>query len=178
MILARLDGQNVSNVIYDATRRPSISPRQVPTLDEAGLKIVFDAQGQRVMTKQGDPRQSADTAKGYVLQARSESPQEFGERLLKDMGERPDFYFGRREISRTDADLEGYLREVCQLAQQIRGRRRHNWWERNVGKWTCGRCSYSDFCLQGLPVDPEGPPPAGYKKLENVNPELGDLNDE
>lgn len=172
MIGARLDGHNVSRVLYDATRRPSIGPVQVPTLDADGLKIVLDAAGQRVIKKDGTPRLSADAEKGYVLQARIQTPEEFGARLLKDIGERPDFYFGRREIARTDGELATYQREVCQEAELLRYRRCHNLWPASVSKWNCPWCSYADLCLQGITVWDGDSPPAGYKRLENVHPEL------
>jgi len=34
-------------VLYDVTRKPEISPKQIPVLDDAGLKIVTDADGNR-----------------------------------------------------------------------------------------------------------------------------------
>jgi hypothetical protein len=127
------------------------------------------------MKKDGTPRLSADAEKGYVLQARIQTPEEFGARLLKDIGERPDFYFGRREIARTDAELATYQREVCQEAELIRYRRRHNLWPASVSKWSCPWCAYADMCLQGITVERDAPPPAGYKRLENVHPELGEI---
>jgi len=174
-IAAQELGYNVQAVMYDVARKPSIKPKQVPILDGDGLKQVFGPDGQRVFNaRDGKPRQSADTARDWKLLTREESPDEFGARLLADIYERPEWYFARREIPRLHDDIEVFRRELWQKAKELRLRQRHGWWPREgvSTMLTCQSCAYADLCLQSITVDPNGPPPEGYVRLESAYPEL------
>lgn len=166
---ARKRGYDVQTVLYDVTRKPEISPRLVPVLDDQGMKIVVDAQGNRVFNKNSKPRESASTENGWTLKTVRETPEEFGQRLLKDIGERPDFYFARREIPRLESDLAEFEEEVYQQSQQLQQARRKGLWFRNVSALTCRNCSYSGICLQGIPNEPT---PQGFVVLDEAHPEL------
>lgn len=159
----------IETVIYDVIRKPSIAPKLIPALDENGDKIVLDAAGGRVYNDNGKPRQSADKAKGFELMSRRETPTEFGARLLADIGERPDFYFARREIPRLSADLEEYRRELWQMSQDIRHAQKNGLHYRNTKQCTSyGRCAYLDHCKQGFPDSL----PAGFERVSHLHPEL------
>jgi hypothetical protein len=174
---ARQLGWPVETAIYDVTRKPMIQPRQIPLLDEQGCKIVNDAAGNRVYKKDGSPRESADTANGYVLQTRIETPEEFGQRLFADANERPGFYFARREVPILDQDLDEFAAQRITTSRMILGcraeerrlQRQEQAWPRNVGQ-ACGYCEYAQFCLQNITPD-LNQPPAGFRVGEQ-NPEL------
>jgi hypothetical protein len=172
VLAARQLGYDVESVLYDVVRKPAIQPCQVPDVDTDGNKIVLDSTGSRVFTKQGKPRQTGDSAKGYTLQTRIETVSEFGHRLTEDIGKRPDFYFARVEIPRLDDTLDEFAHELWEVQQTIRECQRHNRWFRTVGKHTCDYCSYFDLCSNGF--DPSGPTPEGFVQLENIHPELED----
>jgi hypothetical protein len=134
---ARSLGYDVSSVLYDVTRKPTIRLRQ------------------------------------------GETPEEYGRRLLKDIGDRPDYYYQRREIPRLEDELNQFQSELWQQAQQILEiRRRANHladpataWFRNVSRLTCGNCEFADLCLQGVRIEHSNPP-AGFQVLDSVHPEL------
>lgn len=175
MLAAMQFGYDVSCVVYDATRKPSIDVTNIPILDDEGNKVVLDANGERVYTKQGKPRMTGDTSLGYVLQTRPETPEEFGKRLLEDIGERPDFYYARREVPRTVDELTECQLELWQHAQQLSEMRKAGRWYRNVTRWTCSNCEFSGICLGGVSVGP-GEIPSGFTILEDPHPELlGDI---
>lgn len=171
VLAARHLGYETSTVLYDVTRKPSIAPRQIPILDETGAKVVLDASGERVYTGRGSPRQTGDAAMGYVLQSRIESPVEFGERLTADMGERPEFYFARREVPRLEDELDDFRAELWQQARAHADCVRHGRWFRNVTQMNCAGCEFSQLCLHGVTVDPRNPP-VGFVRLDEVHPEL------
>lgn len=171
MIAARELGFDAATVIYDVARKPEIAPKQIPNLDDAGLKIVLDRDGNRVFKKNGEPRQSGDTAEGYTLSTRTETPEEFGDRLLADMGERPDFYFARREVPRMDDDLRECSTELWQQAAAIHESRKLGSWYRNVRRETCSYCEYAGLCLNNVKPTP-GELPTGFTILEDKHPEL------
>lgn len=167
---ALVAGHDVQTVLYDVIRKPGIAPKKIPLVDDDDFKIVLDADGERVVGKGNKPRQSGDAAKGYTLQTRIEAPKEFGERLLVDIGERPEFYYQRQEIPRLEADLEEFREELWQVQQQIREAQRRGRHFRNTAQCTLlGRCEYLDSCKNGL--DPENPP-SGFERVETIHPEL------
>ena len=134
VLAARFLGYDVSTVIYDVTRKPTIRPRK------------------------------------------GESPQQYGDRLNTDIGDRPDYYFARREVPRLDDELAEFQVELWQQAKQLLDSRRHGRWFRNVNRMTCSYCDFADICLNSVRVAP-GSAPTGFQFLSDVHPELftGDL---
>jgi len=117
------------------------------------------------------------TRKPTIRLRRNETPEQYGERLLADLGERPDYYFQRREVPRLEDELAEYRLELWQQARQLREAQRHGRWFRNVGRMTCSHCAFSAVCLNGIHVEPGGPPPTGYEYLDDVHPELASGDD-
>ncbi len=119
------------------------------------------------------------TRKPTIRLRQSETPEQFGQRLLNDISERPDYYFQRREVPRLEDDLAQFQAELWQQAQQLLEIRRRAdrladpacAYFRNVGRMTCGSCEFTDFCLSGIRVDLANPP-AGFEVLSDPHPEL------
>lgn len=182
---ARKRGHDVQTVLYDVTRKPEISPKLLPVLDDNGRKIVVDADGNRCLKSNilksgkpgaghGDPYESVPADKkdaGWQLRTTRETPEQFGQRLLADIGNRPEFYFARRDIPRLQTDLDEFAEEVFQQSQQLHQSRKRGLWFRNVSPMTCRSCSFASICLQGVKVDP-ATPPAGFVVLDDAHPEL------
>lgn len=166
VLAARSLGWDVAIVIYDVTRKPSISPKEIAQVDGAGKKIVLDAMGKRVYKANGEPRESGDTEKCYFVQKRTETPDEFSSRLYEDTLARPEFYFARREVPILDGDLDEFIEQRLTLSRIIlhcrtsekRFEQACRAWPRNVSEMTCRSCSYQSFCLQNLSVDLNQPP--------------------
>jgi hypothetical protein len=174
---ARLCGLSTELIFYDVTRKPSIRPKTIPKLDEAGKKIVLvDATGERALKKDGAPRESA--GEGMTLQTRNETAEEYGQRLTEDAIARPEFYFARREVPVLDQDLNEFVVQRLEISRMILALRRasrsttkpHQAWPRNCSSNTCDFCEFKDFCLQNIEVNP-AQPPAGFI-VGNRNPEL------
>jgi hypothetical protein len=177
--LAALDaGLDVQTVLYDVTRKPSIRPAQIAVLDQDGLKIVFDGAGNRVLNKDGKPRQSASFPDGYRLQTRTESAAEFGARLGTDLAQQPERYFARREIPRLPRDLEEARYELWAWGRILRECERSGHWPRNTAACNgFGRCACWDLCTGGF--DPaDGAVPEGWTQLDDVHQELVELTEE
>lgn len=172
VMAARFLGHDAVGALYDVVRKPDIRPSQIPTLDDKGVKIVLDADGNRVMKKDGTPRQTGDTEKGWVLQSRTETAEEYGARVLTDIYANPDRYFQRREIPRTEDVLLACQRDVWSTAQYIQGVTKSGQWPRNVHKMNCKWCDYREFCLSGVELTPTDPPPMGFVRAETASPEL------
>ena len=155
---------NRNKVLYNVIRKPTIRPRQVPLLDDDGIKIVTDdATGERVQNKNGTWKQSATD--GCTLHTRPETPSEFCARLREDICARPDFYFARREIPILADHMDEFRAEVWQQAKLLMECQRSGYWFRNVSRVTCGNCQYANICLQSITVTPDALP-SGYIKSE------------
>ena len=103
---------------------------------------------------------------------RRETPEEFGDRLTTDIGERPDFYFARREIPRLEADLDEFRVELWQQARSIHECQKSGVWPRNTD--SCLQpfpCEYRQICFDGLRADADTIP-LGFKRVNSVHPEL------
>lgn len=170
---ARDVGYEIESVLYDVIRKPTIKPTDVPLPDGDGIKIVLDSDGVRVKNKDGKWRQTADVEKGYVIQKRPMSPEEWGEKLAEDIQSRPSFYYTRVEVPRLESDLEEFRQELWDISETVREAQITGRHYRTCNKDTCSFCGYFDICTQ--PFDPESVPP-GFIKLDNLHPELGELD--
>ena len=119
------------------------------------------------------------TRKPTIRLRQKETPELYGQRLLADIGDRPDYYFQRREVPRLEDELTEYQAELWQQAQHLMELRRRaarlddpsKAHFRNVGRMTCPQCEFAALCLNGIRVDPACPP-SGFQVLEDVHPEL------
>jgi len=166
------EGIEIETCLYDCIRKPTIRPCPVPILDEHGDKIVLDSNGERVMTKQGKPRQTASTKDGYILQVRDMTGDEWAEKLLSDIEERPEYYYQRFEVPRMQTDLDEFQVELWMVAKTILEHRRLDRWYRNTN--ACRNynsvCPYYPLCAGER--DLSNGVPDGFRQAETVHEEL------
>ena len=112
------------------------------------------------------------TRKPSIRLKKTETVAQYSERLIADIGERPDWYFARREIPRLNSDLTEAAFDLWQTAQIVGDCDRLNRWPRNTS--SCigfGRCSHFDLCTNGY--DPESPDvPPGFMRVDDAHQEL------
>jgi len=170
IIAARELGYNIDTVLYDVTRRPQLQPKGIPIIED-GAKVVLDASGARVRTKDGKKwRETADKDLGYVAVTRPETPEEYGDRVRADIASRPEHYFARIEVARLEQDLDDCRAEIWQQ-QAIREAQKSSRWYRNPNScYSMFPCDYLPVCLMR---DLETRTPDGYIRSTNINPELG-----
>ena len=168
---ARHEGYESDAVIYDVIRKPSISPTSIPLRDDFGLKIVTDKDGNRLFKKDGTPYQSVPKGRDASVSTRQETPQEFGDRLRKDIGDRPDFYFQRREIPRLEQDIDQFKRELVATFYEMKAAREIGCHQRNTKACRVPfPCTYREPCWNGF--DFEHGTPEGFVRVEDIHPEL------
>ena len=157
--------------VYDVIRKPALMPKaNVPEVDAYGLPIVLDKNGQRCIKRDGQPKKTADAAKGERLAGHPETPDEYGARILEAMGAEPERYFARREVAITADMLAEFKRErlgVCRMllhfaSEARRSERPEYAYPRACNPDNCRLCPFSGVCLNRIPVD-EKSVPAGFR---------------
>ena len=98
------------------------------------------------------------------------TPKEWEQKLLDDIGKRPEYYYARREIARLDSEIDEMMSEIWDIQKTIRDAQIKDRWYRTVSKDTCTWCPYFELCSSHYV--PEATIPEGFIKLENLHPEL------
>lgn len=118
-LLEFLNGNKIDYAVWDAVRKPSISPRLLSKKEQ-------DATG-----------------------SERETPEMYAARLAEDCTTtRPGWYFQRRQVPRTDDELNEYASELWEHAQDMILARRNNRWPRNSGACMLygSPCNYLGIC--------------------------------
>ena len=147
-------GYDVETIIYDVLRKPTIRPYHATPTDKRKYK--------------------ADGSLYANMHDKDEAPDDYGLRFVADIGERPDFYYSRREIPRLDADIEEFRHELWQNAKMLQECKKYNRWYRNTR--ACigfGRCPYFNLCTTGYDIQ-SGVVPDNFEMVTNVHTELGE----
>lgn len=166
-------GHDPRGAVYDVLRKPDQRPSNIPILDESGIKIVEDAAGQRVRTKDGKKwRETADTERGYVVKTRPETPEEYGQRCLDAIAEDPNKFYQRGIIVRLESDEREAAQDMWNTATLMRDARRLNMYPRNPDScisWG-SECDYLSVCCGMLDLND----PLFFRFEEDVHEELAE----
>lgn len=180
VIIARELGLEVQSVLYDVVRKPTIKPKTVALADGRDLKIVLDQGGERVLNKNGSPRQTGDTKLGYTLQVRPETAEEYAKRIAKDIEVNYDNYFRRIEVARTEDELKAHMADAWNDALAISDARKRGHFcrdtDRCITPLTNHRCPFLPICTAGTQSIDKANPPEGYH-LGQQDPELTQQED-
>jgi len=168
---ARSLGHPAEECLYDVVRKPGLRPGTVPLTDEAGVKIVLGAAGERMRTKDGKKwRETADSAQGFVLQCRAETAEEYRVRLRDDIAANPDRYYQRGTVVRLEEEMRDAAFDTWHTARMIREAEVAKRWPRNPD--ACVRygrtCQFFEVCTGAASIND----PALFRKAECVHEEL------
>ena len=163
-------GFPVETCLYDVLSKPAHRPAAIPLIED-GAKVVLDATGARVRTKDGKRwRETADAAQGFVLQTRPETAEEYQARIMASIGEDPNGYFARGEVVRLEGEVAEALFDTWQIGRQLREAELAGRFPRNPH--AClqyGRtCPFLGVCCGEASLDD----PTLFKKLDTPHPEL------
>lgn len=139
-LIEHCNGRRVDGAIWDVTRKPGISPKQIVKADLENLK--------RYGTYFGDTIPEPEIA-ALGGDKPVETPALYEARLFHDCTElKPDWYFQRRRIARRDDGLLEYAGELWQHSQDLLWTRRQGCWPRNSGAcMNYGRpCQFLGIC--------------------------------
>ncbi|MEN6535019.1 MAG: PD-(D/E)XK nuclease family protein [Bryobacteraceae bacterium] len=145
ILAARALGHEVQGVIYDVVRKPSIRPHKATPMENRKFK--------KDGTLYANQRDTDET------------PEEYSDRLLADIQERPDFYYARREIPRLDDDIAGWMHDTWGTAKNLMDAKRLGRWPRYVSRMNCDYCEFASLCMQNITPTADDIP-AGYEHAE------------
>lgn len=148
---ASLGHGEISGCLYYVTVKPKLQPKKA-TPEES-----------RKFTQNG---------KLYATQRmEDETPQEFRERCLLDIAEKPEHYFQRVEVTRLEADIKESTLDIWHTAKAIRASERTGIWLRNPDACISlygSACPYLAVCTRRASLGD----PALYRKATTEHEEL------
>lgn len=171
LVGARALGFEPWGILYDVLAKPLLRQSQVPLVDADGLKIVHDATGARVRTKDGKKwRETASSADGYILQTRPETLDEYRSRVTEAIAEDPMRYYVRGDVLRLEAEEREASFDAWQTAANVREGRNANRYPRNPD--ACVRygspCGFFAVCTGESSLED----PTRYQRVDNPHSEL------
>jgi len=156
---------------FGETFKVEVETGQVPTTktDKDGAVIGAGEceEGIVGITVDGEPAEWSPGARAGTVTLK-ETPQMFGARLSADIQERPEFYFARKEIPRTQADLIKYRRELFNIYQAQKMYAKTDCWYENENACTATfNCQYIPICYgPGADAVCDGKTtPANFKRI-------------
>ena len=87
------------------------------------------------------------TRKPTIRRGKKESPDEFFQRLVDDIGKRPEHYYARREIARTQRDLDGFRLQLERMATAVAAYDEKGcWWPNFAACKDPYPCPFASIC--------------------------------
>ena len=185
---SQLPGFNdLSGLLHDVFHKPTIKPSKLTMGESAEFVKTGDYCGQKFspylqtsggtsnpalpyLTVDGVPAEIEPGKKEGTFALR-ETPGMFGARLLQDMTQRPEFYFARREIAFTDAELEDFRYQVWALQKTIAEMTNSGHWYENEQQCEATfKCAFCPICYMNVDVF-HGATPPGFKRLHAAEAE-------
>ena len=173
----------IQECVFDGLRKPGISPKklsQKDSLEFVGTGLYYgkkfevdmpvDERGELCPTGHFGPThidgEEADIElgkKGGSFTIR-ETPEMYGMRLMTDMSERPEFYLGRREVSRTTQEIENFRKKIYSVYQTYKFMCRTETWSKDEDQCEATyACEYIGLCYNN--VDPTVGDIPGFKRI-------------
>lgn len=137
-LLLMANGTRVNRIVWDVTRKPAISPKQITKADHAAALAESTYCGFDLSSE----------ALAYLQENQRENGELFGCRVARDAIEQPEKFFARRSVPRTREQLAEYAQELWQVAGDIRDSNRTGQHYRNSGAcFNYGRpCQFLSLC--------------------------------
>lgn len=176
-------GYEIGDTLSDVWHKPSIRPKKLTqaeskTFVETGLYPLdpefFQQEfelyvenlpsGSAAVTVANTPAEVTPGKKEGTYAVR-ETPEMYGARLLADIQARPEYYFARKPIARTDADLKQFEVELYHIYRTIRQMAKDNAWFKNENQCEATfKCPYMGLCYHNIDVS-DGQTPDGFRRI-------------
>lgn len=166
---------DISGFYYDVFHKPGIKPKFLSVADSkkfvesgeycGGEFTVSETYGDLLaLVVDGKIAHVELTAKPGQFKIK-ETPDMYGHRLLADIAERPEYYFARKELAKTDAELDRVHSELLGVFEAMRAMEKLGCWYHCEEQCEATyHCEYIDMCYNG--IDPDGELPANLIRKE------------
>lgn len=156
-------------IIYDVVRKPTINPKALSKADVTRMRKELAEKHEA--TYFGEQFSHARAREG--LDAGRESIEMYGARLTADIGDRPEYYFARREVPRTSSDYDTLTDDLVATVTLLENADHEHAYPRNPDACNVfGLCDFFGICSQNQRPRPGMPVPAGYRVREHRHAEL------
>jgi len=182
-VLETLDSR-YGNTLYDVWHKPTIKPSMLTQAETKALIETGKYCGQEFKVEVCWPDNSKPNEGIVLIAVNSKTPTEvkqgkqgfaiketidmFGARLLQDITERPDFYFQRREIARTDLELAQFRQQLFAVYTAQKAYAKSGCWFENESQCRATfPCPYIPICYgPGADAVCDGKTtPPGFKRI-------------
>lgn len=154
-----------SFIFYDATKKPTISPKKISAADLKRLASERTYFGEEVSDEQLEAAQLSGVETELMYAAR----------LTSDIGDRPSYYFGRREVSITREGFRALEQDIMDQVEMIDFGFSANMHPRNPDECsTFGTCDFLGLCSQHQFPQTGHAVPTGFEVRERLHPELNE----
>lgn len=167
------------NTLYDVWHKPTIKPcmltqKETREFIDSGK---YNGQEFKVMVSVACDKVFVNAVEAEIEQGKKaiairETVEMYAARLLADIQERPDFYFQRKEIVRTDAELKEFRKELYGIYTAQRLYKENDCWFSNESACRATfKCQYVPICYgPGAASVCDGKTtPEGFKRLFKVD---------
>ena len=164
----------IQDCVFDGLHKPGIAPKKLSQKDSKEFVATgkyfgkefeiacltdnlseFHIDGEEVEIEPGAKEGT------YTIR---ETPEMYGMRLMTDMSERPEFYFGRREVSRTAKDIENFQKKIYSVHQGYKFMCRTETWSMDEDQCEATYiCEYTSLCYNA--IDPTIGNISGFKRI-------------
>jgi len=159
----------INTILYDAWHKPGISPKKLTQADSKKFVETGEYMGQQfspyTITGGGndwmidDKLLEIEPGKKEGTFAIRETTEMFGARLLVDITERPEFYFARKELSKTGDEMKRFRGELLSIYCTIRNMlKTDSFYHDEHSCEATFRCDYTNECYNGIELDSDNPP--------------------
>ena len=166
------DDPLISGVLYDAFHKPTIKPKKLTQAESKEFVESGEYMGQQfnvtrsldneILEVDGTPAITTPGKKEGTFAIR-ETPDMYGNRLLHDISERPEFYFNRKEVNKTEKDMIAFEQELMNIYHTLKFLdKSDNWWKNEQQCEATFKCPYIGICYNNVEVDAVNPP-EGFK---------------
>jgi hypothetical protein len=167
----------LGNTLYDVWHKPTIKPAMLTQKETAEFIQTGKYHDQEFEVECGHTDgflwikadgEEVEIESGKKSYAIRETVGMFGARLLADIYERPDFYYARREIARTDQEIRRFRGELYNIYQAMRMYDRTQFWWENEHQCRANRaCDMIPICYgPGADAVCDGTTtPQGFKRI-------------
>lgn len=146
---AQCAGYDVRECLYDVVRKPALKPYKATPAD----KLKYNKDG----------------SLSKLCRLEDETPEEYGARIREDIASRPDYYFARVSVARSENDLAEYLYDMWSTGREIADAEKMQRFSRNPASCSIfGSCEYFDVCTGCASLND----PTLFQTIETANPEL------